>query len=218
MKKFVLINFLLLLVLIPAFGTAKDLSSVQMIGIRMGFWNAPKTHDIQTTPGQEITTKVTAPYAELFISPGLKKGFALEFSFGSCYRGETRYHDPYGYYWKKVTVYPVSGGVKFYPLSSVKNYRWQPYTYIGFAFITGVEEIRLGEYFGSSVLVQEGTNTYTTLGWQAGLGMDVVLSRFWVIGADFKYRGVKFKDEVGGLKNFNGPQVTLGVSYIVKGI
>jgi hypothetical protein len=48
--------------------------------------------------------------------------------------------------------------------------------------------------------------------------MDFLLSRFWAVGVDFKYRGVNFNDEVGGLKNFSGPQVTLGVSYLVKGI
>ncbi len=218
MKKILLINFLLLLVFLPTFGMAKDLSSVQMVGIRMGFWNAVKADKVHSTPDLEISNKITAPYAEVFIAPGLKKGFTLEFSFGSCYRGETRYHDSYGYYWKSVTVYPVSGGLKFYPLSSVKNSKCQPYLHLGVAFITGVENIRLGEYYGSSILLQEGTNTYTTLGWLAGAGMDFILSRHLVIGADFKYRGVNFNDEVGGLKNFNGPQATLGISYIVKGI
>lgn len=218
MKKFKLINFLLMLFLFPAVDLAKDLSSVQMVGIRMGFWNAVKADKIQNTPELEITSKNTAPYAEVFIAPGLKKGFSLEFSFGSYYRGETRYHDSYGYYWKSATVYPVSGGLKFYPLSSVKNSRYQPYLHLGVAFITGVENIRLGKYYGSSILIEEGTNTYTTLGWLAGAGMDIALSRFWVIDSDIKYREVKFNDEVGGLKNFTGPQVTLGVSYIVKGI
>ncbi len=184
----------------------------------MGFWNAVEADRIQNTPEQEITSKVTAPYGEVFLSTGLDKGFALEFSFGSCYRGETRFHDSYGYYWKKVTIYPVSGGVKFYPLFSSQKSKFQPYIDMGGDFITGIEDIRLGEYFGSSILVQEGTNTYTTVGWHTGLGMDLVLSRFLVIGMDFKYRGLNFNDEVGGLKKFSGPQVTLGISYIVKGI
>jgi len=74
------------------------------------------------------SNKVTAPYREIFISSRLKKGFTLEFSFGSCYRGETRFHDSYSYYWKKVTIYPVSGGVKFYPPSPAQESKFKPYS------------------------------------------------------------------------------------------
>ncbi|MFH1336145.1 MAG: outer membrane beta-barrel protein [Candidatus Zixiibacteriota bacterium] len=218
MKKYLLINLLVFCFILPASGQARDISSIQMMGVRMGFWSAVKAQDITNPPDQEITTKVTAPYGEIFISSGLKKGFALEFSLGSCYRGETRYSDSYGYYWKRVTIYPVSGGIKFYPLSSVQKSKLQPYADLGVAFVSGIEDIRLGIYSGPYLLVDEGINTYTTFGWHAGLGVDFPLNRFWAVGVDFKYRGVNFNDEVGGLKNFSGPQVTLGVSYLVKGI
>jgi opacity protein-like surface antigen len=189
-----------------------------MIGIRFGFWNAVKAQNIKGSPDQEITSKVSGPYGEFFISSGLKKGFALEFSFGSYYRGETRYSDPYGSYWKQVTIYPVSAGLKFYPLSSIKKSRWRPYVDAGVGLISGIEDLRIGEYAGSMLLVGSGTNTYTTFGWHAGGGIEFVLNRFFVIGADFKYRGVNFNENVGGLKNYSGPQGTLGISYILKGI
>jgi opacity protein-like surface antigen len=217
MKKYLFINLLVFCFILPTIVKARDISSIQMMGIRMGFWNAVNARDIVNPPDQEITTKVTAPYGELFISSGLKKGFALEFSLGSCYRGETRYSDSYGYYWKRVTIYPVSGGIKFYPLHTVQKSKLQPYGDVGVAFVSGIEDVRLGVYSGPYVLVDEGLNTYTTFGWHAGLGMDFPLSRFLAVGVDFKYRGVNFSDEVGGLKNFSGPQFALGVSYLVKG-
>ncbi len=177
----------------------------------MGFWNAVEARNIQAPPEQEILSKVTAPYGEFFISAGLKKGFTLEFSFGSYYRGETRYYDSYGYYyWKRVTIYPISGELKFYPLSPIKRSRWQPYIDAGFGFVSGIENLRSGGY--------SGTNTYLTFGWHAGGGIEFILSRLFVIGADFKYRGVRFGDEVGGLKDYSGPEATLGLSYILKGI
>jgi opacity protein-like surface antigen len=217
MKKRLIFKLLVFLFVLPTVGKARDFSSIQMMGVRMGFWNSVKARDIVNPPNQEITTKVTAPYGEIFLSSGLKKGFALEFSLGSCYRGETRYSDSYGYYWKRVTIYPVSGGLKFYPLHSVQKSKLQPYGDAGVAFVSGIEDVRLGVYSGPYVMVDEGLNTYTTLGWHAGLGIDLSLSRMWAIGFDFKYRGVNFGDEVGGLKNFSGPQLTLGVSYLVKG-
>lgn len=181
----------------------------------MGFWNAVKAKNMQAPPGHEVLSKVTAPYGEFFICAGLKKGFALEFSLGSYYRGETRYKDPDGNYWKRVTIYPISAELKFYPLSSVKKSRWQPYTDAGFGFVSGIENIRLGE---PSVFVESGTNTYLTFGWHVGGGIEFAISRLFVIGVDFKYRGVRFGDEVGGLKDYSGPEAALGFSYILKGI
>jgi hypothetical protein len=46
--------------------------------------------------------------------------------------------------------------------------------------------------------------------------MDYVLSKSFAVGLDFKYRGVRFGDEVGGMKNYSGPEATLGISYIFK--
>jgi len=218
MKKFVIFNFLMLSFLFPGLGLCKDLSSAYMIGIRFGFWNAVKAKNIESFSDQEITSKVAAPYGEFYISSGLKKGFAIELSLGSCYRGETRYHDSYGYYWKRINIYPFSVQLKFYPLSTIKKSRWQPYTDVGVAFVSGVEDLRVGEYVGPSILTEDLTNTFSTFGWHAGLGLDFILSRLIVLGVDFKYRGVNFNDKIGGLKDYSGPQATLGLSYILKGI
>jgi outer membrane protein W len=199
------------------FSVAKDLSSVHMFGIRMGFWSALDAKNVHGSPSHEVLTKVTAPYGELFFSNGLKKGFAFEISIGSYYRGETRYNDSLEYYWKRVTVYPVSGAIKYYPFFSQSHNLWQPYLDVGISFVSGVENLRLGEYVGPLTYVGDYTNTYLTLGLSAGVGMDFVLSRFFVLGLDFKYRWVKFGKQVGGLKDYSGPEATLGLSYILKG-
>jgi hypothetical protein len=202
-----------------SFSWADDLSSVHMFGIRMGFWSALDAKNIQSPPPLEILTKVTAPYGEFFISNGLKKGFAFEFSVGSYYRGETRYSDTLGYYWKRVSIYPISALAKYYPLSSPSNnLLLQPYLDAGISVVSGIENLRLGEYAGPWTLVGDYTNTYLTLGGFAGVGMDFVLSRLFVLGLDFKYRWVKFGEQVGGLKDYSGPEATLGLSYILKGM
>jgi hypothetical protein len=201
---------------------ASDLSSVHMFGLRMGFWSALDAKNIQKLPSYEVLTKVTAPYGEFFFSNGLKKGFAFEFSLGSYYRGETRYNDTLGYYWKRVTIYPISAATKYYLLASRSNPMgpaqnlWQPYLDAGISFVSGVENLRLGEYAGPLTLVGDYTDTYLTLGWFSGVGMDFVLSRLFVLGLDFKYRWVNFGKRVGGLKDYSGPEATLGLSYILK--
>jgi opacity protein-like surface antigen len=197
---------------------AEDLSSSNMVGLRFGFWNAVGAKNVEAGPGEDILTKVTAPYGELHFSVGLKKGFALGVSMGSCYRGETRYNDPDGYYWKKVTIYPLTGELKYYPLHRLKKSRWQPYLSGGIGLISGTENLRFGEYVGPLLLLGSHTNSYLTIGWHAGGGMDLVLSRALVIGVDFKYRGVHFGDKVGGMNDYSGPQAALGVCYMLKGI
>jgi opacity protein-like surface antigen len=217
MKKLILLSFLTSGILQANSCPAADLSSVHLLGLRMGFWNAPQAKNVQTAPGEEILSKVTAPYGEFFASIGLRNGFAVEISLGSNYRGETRYNDRHGYYWKRVSVYPISGQMNYYPLFSVKKSRWQPYLGAGIGLVSGVENLRLGEYAGPLVYVESGTNSYLTFGWHAGGGIGFVLTRHLVICADFKYRGVKFGDKVGGLKDFSGPEAAFGVAYVLKG-
>lgn len=218
MKKYLAVGCLLLNVLLAHSCPARDLSTVHMIGLRMGFWSTPQAKNIQLRPEQELFGKVTAPYGEFFASTGLKKGIALEFSVGSYYRGETRYHDPFGSYWIRVTIYPITAALKFYPLSSIKKSRWHPYVDAGVGFVSGIENLRLGQYVGPLLLVDSYTNSYLTFGWHVGGGVEFNLSRLFVIGADVKYRGVRFGDTVGGLKDYSGPEATLGLSYILKGI
>ena len=217
MKRLTLLSFLTLSILQVDSCLAVDLSSVHMLGVRMGFWNAVKAKNVQAPPGEEILSKVTAPYGEFFGSVGLTQGFALEFSLGSNYRGETRYSDTSRYsYWKRVTIYPISGQLTNYPLFSAKRFRLKPYVDAGVGLVSGVENLRLDVY-GDPYRRGTGTNSYLTFGWHAGGGMDFVLSRHLVICADFKYRRVRFGDDVGGLKDFSGPESAFGLAYILKG-
>jgi hypothetical protein len=195
---------------------ATDLSSYKMVAIRVGFWSALEAKHIDPEPGEDILTKVTTPYGEIHFSLGLNQGFAIGISTGSCYRGETRYSDPDGYYWKRVTVYPLTTELKYYPLHRAAKYKWQPYLDGGGGLVSGTEILRFGEYSGPLLLLGSSTDTYLTFGWHVGGGMDYVLSKSFAVGLDFKYRGVRFGDEVGGMKNYSGPEATLGISYIFK--
>jgi hypothetical protein len=200
------------------FSLATDLSSYKMVVIRAGFWSALEARHVDPKPGEDILTKVTTPYGEIHFSLGLKKGFAVGFSTGSCYRGETRYSDPDGYYWKRVSIYPFTTELKYYPLHRVKKSRWQPYLDGGAGLISGTEILRFGEYSGPLLLLGSSSDTYLTFGWHVGGGMDYVLSKSFAVGLDFKYRGVNFGDEIGGMKNYSGPEATLGISYIFKAL
>jgi opacity protein-like surface antigen len=197
--------------------SARDLSGAKTVGVRFGVWRAENAKHVQAAPGEQILTDVSAPYGEVHISLGLNKGFAAGISIGSCYRGETRYSDQYGYYWKRVTIYPIGGEIKYYPLYRAELSRWQPYLDAGAAIVSGTEDIRFGEYSGPLLYSGSGLNTYLTIGWHGGLGMDFSVARSLIIGLDVKYRGARFNHKVGGVKDFSGPEATLGLSYVLKG-
>ncbi len=218
MKRISFLLCLLLSMTFADFSSARDLSSLKTVGLRFGVWRAEDAKHVQAAPGEQILTDVAALYGEIHISLGLKKGFAAGISVGSCYRGETRYSDQYGYYWKRVTIYPIGGELKYYPFHRAEKSRWQPYLDTGAALISGTEDIRFGEYAGPLLYSGSGLNTYLTVGWHGGLGMDFILGSSFVVGLDMKYRGAHFNHKVGGIKDFSGPQATLGLSYVLKGL
>jgi opacity protein-like surface antigen len=217
MRPIALFCCLLLSMACADLSSAMDLSGAQTVGLRFGVWRAENAKHVQPAPGEQILTDVAAAYGEVHISLGLKKGFAAGISLGSCYRGETRYNDQYGYYWKRVTIYPIGAELKYYPLHRVEGSRWQPYLDTGAGLVSGTEDIRFGEYSGPLLYSGSGINTYLTVGWHGGLGIDFVLTRSLVVGLDMKYRGTQFNHKVGGIKDFSGPEATLGLSYVLKG-
>jgi opacity protein-like surface antigen len=216
-KRIPLLFCLLLGLALADSSSARDLSSLKIVGVRFGVWRAENAKHVQAAPGEQILTDVAAPYGEVHISLGLNKGFAAGISIGSCYRGETRYNDQYGYYWKRVYIYPIGGEITYYPLYRSEKSRWQPYLDTGAALVSGTEDIRFGEYSGPLLYSGSGLNTYLTVGWHGGMGMDFSLTRSLIIGLDMKYRGTRFSHKVGGVKDFSGPEATLGLSYVLKG-
>jgi hypothetical protein len=194
MRRSLIFSFLMLVLMSGNLCLAKDLSWSQTIGVRFGLWRSTDAKNVQPKPGESIITKVTAPY------------------------GEIRYNDAYGYYWKRISVYPITAELKYYPLHRLEKSRWQPYFDGGAGLVSGTENIRIGEYVGSLVYSSSGTNSYLTFGWHGGAGLDFILTNSLVLGFDFRYRVVRFGDDVGGIKNYSGPEATLGISYIVKGL
>ena len=57
--------------------------------------------------------------------------------------------------------------------------------------------------------------THSAFGAFSGAGLDFNISRSLIINFDFKYRWVKFGEEVGGIKDYSGAQFTLGFAYVL---
>ncbi len=196
--------------------TAEDVSSFNMIGLRFGMWRVNSIDLKPEIPEYSSSAKTTSPYGEFFLAYGLKKGFLVELSLGSCDRGETRFELEDGYYWESVDIYPISVSGHFYPLSSRPKISWQPYSDLGVSYVIGSRSLDYGSiYSGQGYFFEGYVKTRSAFGAFAGAGMDFNISRSLIINFDFKYRWVKFGEEMAGLKDYSGAQFTLGFAYVL---
>lgn len=194
----------------------EDISSFNLIGLRVGLWRMSSTEVDPGIPYYSASSKSISPYGELFFSYGLRKGFLAEFSLGSCDRGETKLEIEDGYYWESLTIYPISLGGRFYPLSFRPRVSWQPYLDIGVSYVVGSSSLEYGSFSPGLRTFFEGyVKTRSAFGAFVGAGLDFSLSRSLILNFDSKYRWVKFGEEVGGLKDYSGVQFTIGFAYVL---
>jgi outer membrane protein W len=194
----------------------EDVSAFNLIGLRFGLWRVNSTEVKPEVPEYSGSAKANSPYGEFFLTYGLKKGFLMGLSLGSCDRGETRFELEEGYYWESVDIYPISVSGNFYPLSSWPGIAWQPYSGMGVSYVIGSRSLDYGSVYPGQRYFFEGyVKTRSAFGAFAGAGLDFNMSRSLIINFDFKYRWVKFGEEVGGLKDYSGAQFTLGFAYVL---
>jgi len=194
----------------------EDVSTFNLIGLRIGMWRMSSAAVEPRIPEYQTSSKTVSPYGEVFFTYGLKKGFLAELSLGSCDRGEIRYEQGNDYYWESVVIYPMSLGGYFYPLSYKPQTSWQPYLDLGVSYVVGSRSLDYGSVYPGYRYFFEGyVKTRSAFGVFTGTGLDFNLSKYLILNFDFKYRWVKFGEEVGGIKDYSGYQLTLGFAYVL---
>jgi len=199
---------------------SKHSSSYDVIGLRGGIWRLSHSKNIVAPPEYKVSTKTYSPYMEIFFTHGLKKGFSLEFTFGSLSRGETRFDLPEGYYWESVNIIPLSCGIKYSFLTSEKSHNlWHPYLDAGLSFILGSRNLNYGSFGPDQRDFFSGfVRTKSAFGFFAGSGLDFSISDPLRLNLEIKYQQAKFSSEFGGLKDYSGIRLNLGLSYVIKEI
>lgn len=216
-KNFYLFIFLVVLVLKSSQVFSADLSRYNMIGLKGGVWRVDKAKDMISTSVYKASSNTYSPYLELYFSLGLKKGFCLEFLLGSCSRGETRFDVPDGYFWESITIVPLSFGAKHFFFSKNPKRKWKPYTDLGLSYVIGSSKLDYGSFGSGEKYFFEGFGkSRSTFGLFLGGGLDYSLSELLWVNFDLKYQWIKFGKEVGGLKDYGGTRLTLGLSYVIK--
>jgi opacity protein-like surface antigen len=216
--------FLFIFIIISIFNIEDSLpknpSNYDMIGLRGGIWRVSHSKSIVAPPEYKVSTKTYSPYMELYFTHGLKKDFSLEFLFGSLSRGEIKFDLAEGYYWESVKINYLSLGGKYSLSTSEKSKTlWHPYLDAGLSFVLGSMNLDYGS-FGSdqSYFFSGFVKTRSAFGFFGGSGLDFSMSEYLWLNLDLKYQWAKFGSEFGGLKDYSGIRLNLGLSYVIKEI
>lgn len=192
---------------------AENITAQKQVGLRFGAWSlSNQKHSTEIAATYEI--KKTSLLTELFYSYGLKSGFTLDFSAGANFKGQSRYETQDGYFWQSVTIYPLSAGISFYPLSFFTKNKLQIYLDGGGSFIIGSQRLDYGVFNAFAPLPPGFGESQSTFGFYAGMGIGYQVLKYLLLDFDLKYRQAKFDSYVGGIKDHSGFVLALGAAYL----
>ena len=112
-------------------------------------------------------------------------------------------------------VVPILVGVRYYPISSTLESSWRPYLRAG-----------VGPYIGSesktevNIQVIVESKTRTAFGGFLGTGLDILLSKSFILGLEGGYNLISdFSEPIGGRKNYSSGEFCIGISLLLgKGV
>lgn len=192
------------------------------LGIRAGIYSAEKLEE--TTLDQSLARRRTASnlYLTFNFTRHLTRALALEASIGGLSRGETLIRDPDGITIRRaqVSIYPLSIGMRFYPLAPDARRRIIGYLSGAGSLVLGVQVFNTsGSQYTYSF--DYSSETDLTFGAVVGAGMDYRLGSRYLLGLFGGYQFADFSkplsDLPGGVSDFSGPQFMITFSYLISG-
>jgi hypothetical protein len=112
---------------------------------------------------------------------------------------------------RTATVVPLFAGLRYYFPRSTYGSKWRPYAAGALGPVFGTETAsEVG-----SVIVNESI-TRTAFGGRLGAGLDVQLSRLFMLGFQAGYHLMTdFSDPIGGHENHSGPDFGISISVLL---
>jgi hypothetical protein len=116
----------------------------------------------------------------------------------------------------RLTLFPISLGLRVYPVAPAGTGRILPYLAAGGSLVVGVQVLE-----SSTFQFNYSSETTATLGGLVGMGIDYRLADRWLCGVYAGYQRARFSrplsDLPGGVSDFSGPQFLLSFSYLIAG-
>lgn len=202
----------LLFMLLVSAASAQTLKGKTRIELKGGLWN--QNNDITTTVGGGV---VESNYdgegglGALIIGHYVREDLALIMSISGIGVNVNNRVSAGVVYDHTVAVAPILFGARYYFPTSTNGGKWRPYVTASLGPVIGVEdkeEVRFDEVVTTST-------TETALGGHLGAGLDITLSRLFMLGISGGYYAqTDFDNPVGGKKEYNGPEFGLSFSVM----
>ncbi len=175
--------------------------------LNFGLWTGPNTSIAVGVQGVGVDVKSGAFAGGILFAHWVQEYLSVTMSAGLLAGRASSTVSILNVSQKVSSVIPVLLGVRYYALGSAAGERVRPYLSAGVGLYAGSE-------VKNSILSHEA-RTETAFGGRAGAGLDFFLGDHFKLGASAGYHLMSdFDTSIGGRKNYNGGDFTIGVGYV----
>ncbi|MBN2227719.1 MAG: outer membrane beta-barrel protein [candidate division Zixibacteria bacterium] len=211
MKRIICFCLLVYLTLAISAMSAVSLAKRHQIGLSVGMCN--QATGVRTAVSMEsVSTTVdnSGVYGGLKYGYWAQENLAFTFEAGAMASDVENEVDGSGVSTSTASVAPIRIGMKYYFLKTTPELTVRPFFDVAF-----------GPYVGTQTKSEVGTEivtesrTETTIGGRLGMGMDIILSRKFVMETAVGYNLMSdFSQPIGGSKNYSGPEFRMGIGFV----
>jgi hypothetical protein len=204
---------------IPAYASRP--SGAFEVGGRLGVFTNNETSLDRTDSGVELFGSRTNVYAEFTGGFYPLPYLGLIANLGSYSKGDIRFE---GFqegigrrtFFGNAAIYAMQLGLRLTPFGDQLPAGMQPYLEGGGALLIGTESIDALYYdVFQSAWVDGNLETETDINWWAGFGIGFPLSRQFTLDFMGKYINTDFSDDIAGITDYSGWQLSVGVGYLI---
>ena len=189
---------------------------VGSLGFRLGIYRANKLETGDLSAGPVRQRRASDVYLMFCGARHLWPHLAVEGSIGALSRGDTFVRAGAFLTRVRVTLLPLSAGLRVYPVAPASGAHILPYLSAAGSLVLGVQTFE-----SSTLQFDYSSDTRATLGAMAGAGVEYRIAERMLVGLYGGYQRARFSEPLsdlpGGVSDFSGPQFMLTFSYLIFG-
>jgi hypothetical protein len=183
--------------------TQQNLLSKHSIDLKVSFWNSSESAVSVGFHGYSVETGTGGISGEIMYNFYPNSIYSFNLSAG-VKNTEVKVENFSTY---TSTVIPIMMGMKYYLMDYSMNNPFRPFVGVSIGGLIGTET--------GVEMINVGTHTETAVGASAGLGSDIILGSLVKLQAEISYNlYTDFNEEIGGNKNYSGPEFSLGIGFM----
>jgi len=189
---------------------------VGSLGVMLGVYSADKLEETNLAGGVSRQRRASDMYLMVLGTRRLTPHLAMAASIGALPRGDAFIREGSFLTRSRLTIFPVSLGLRVYPVALTPGRRILPYLAAGGSLVVGVQVLE-----SSTFQPDYSSDTRATLGGILGAGADIRVAERILLGLYGGYQRARFSkplsDLPGGVSDFSGPQFLFAFSYLISG-